>query len=155
MPVDGRRKPWPGRFFEKVQKGQENECWLWTACRNDQGYGSAFTPRGTHDKAHRVSWELHFGPIPPGQGPHGTCVLHRCDNPSCVNPNHLFLGTNRDNAIDRQRKGRTKCLELGPKKNSAKPTCPAGHPVNEINTGRRRNNGTRYCRVCQRNRSAK
>jgi len=57
--------------------------------------------------AHRISWEIHRGPIPPGGGYHGTCVLHKCDVTSCVNPDHLFLGTVKDNAEDMKRKGRS------------------------------------------------
>ncbi len=56
--------------------------------------------------ATRASYEMFVGPIPRGIGHHGTCVLHRCDNPSCVNPEHLFLGTNADNVHDMDKKGR-------------------------------------------------
>lgn len=56
--------------------------------------------------AHRVSWELHNGKIPKGHGHHGTCVLHKCDTRSCVNPDHLFLGSNADNVADKVAKGR-------------------------------------------------
>lgn len=143
--MDGLR----ARFFSKVRKS--DSCWVWQGTRNSQGYGSIRNEFGRMERTHRVSWRLANGCIPKGEGPHGTCVLHRCDTPSCVNPDHLFLGTNRDNAIDRQHKGRTRSLDLGPKKNAAKPHCPAGHPVNAENTGRRKN-GTRYCRVCSRQR---
>lgn len=140
--MDGLRR----RFERKVR--QSAECWTWTGTKSYQGYGSLRNESGQMEKAHRVAWRIYVGEIPLGSGPHGTCVLHRCDNPSCVNPKHLFLGSNRENAIDRQRKGRTKSLDLGPKKNAARPTCPRGHLVNDCNTGRRLN-GSRYCRVCQ------
>jgi len=82
-------------------------CWLWRGFRNRAGYGklwSGITVNGKqNDKryAHRVSYELHRGPIPPGM-----CVLHHCDTPSCVRPDHLFLGTHADNVHDKMRKGR-------------------------------------------------
>lgn len=75
-------------------------CWIWTAGRNALGYGSfKFGPR-RGQLAHRVSWELAHGA--PGQ----LHVLHRCDNPPCVNPAHLFLGTHQDNMDDMYAKGR-------------------------------------------------
>lgn len=87
------------RFWPKVQKS--DGCWIWTASVTRQGYGH-FKFRGKMDKAHRVSWILHNREIPDGM-----CVLHECDNPSCVNPGHLFLGSNDDNVADRVRKGRS------------------------------------------------
>lgn len=78
-------------------------CWEWTACRNSKGYGrTARTPEfGRECLVHRLSWLLHRGAIPAG-----TLVLHHCDNPSCFNPDHLFLGTNADNVADKVKKGR-------------------------------------------------
>ena len=82
-------------------------CWTWTGKRDEKGYGrikircedGVWRPHG----AHRVSWEAHNGPIPGG-----LWVLHRCDNPPCINPNHLFLGTAADNTADMMQKGRWK-----------------------------------------------
>src|SRR4030043_140451 len=80
------------RFWEKVNK--TNSCWLWTASGTAQGYGRF---RIGHKKqlAHRISWEIHNGPIPIGM-----LVCHKCDNPPCVNPHHLFLGSISDNTKD-------------------------------------------------------
>lgn len=100
------------RFWAKVRKGAPDECWQWLGAKSALGYGSIIAgSRYTGDSgprhAHRVSWELTNGPIPPGEGYHGTCVCHRCDNPSCVNPAHLFLGSQLDNIADRHAKGRS------------------------------------------------
>lgn len=76
-------------------------CHLFYGTPDHSGYGK-FKWRGVQIFAHRTAWELTFGPIPPG-----LCVCHRCDNPPCVNPDHLFLGTRYDNNKDRSRKGRT------------------------------------------------
>lgn len=87
------------RFWAKVQKGPE--CWLWTGARHGQGYG-LLTCHGTL-KAHRASFFLANGYIHLDGS-----VLHTCDNPSCVNPDHLRLGTQRENIADMDAKGRRK-----------------------------------------------
>lgn len=86
------------RFWDKVKKG--DSCWEWQAAQDGFGYGR-FGFRGCNQRAHRVSWILHFGSVPIG-----LCVLHKCDNPRCVNPEHLYLGTKKDNARDRERRER-------------------------------------------------
>lgn len=87
------------RFWTKVDVRGPDECWKWLACRRrkSEGYG-AF---GRNQVAHRVAWELTNGVIPDGM-----LVLHRCDNPPCVNPAHLFLGSQYDNIHDCFAKGR-------------------------------------------------
>jgi hypothetical protein len=88
------------RFWDKVEKIPFHECWEWTASKSGDGYG-AFKIKGKQYSAHRVSYELNHGPIPKGK-----CVLHSCDNPLCVNPQHLWLGTHLDNSKDKIFKGR-------------------------------------------------
>ena len=84
--------PW---FWGKVRKGKSNECWEWTASKDSDGYGNGFASTGIAVKAHRLSWVIHNGPFT-----NNLLVLHKCDNPPCVNPKHLFLGTQRDNVYD-------------------------------------------------------
>lgn len=97
--------PSEDRFWAKVDKS--GDCWVWTASvfRERLGYGKFQTGSNRGESrvayAHRVSWELHFGPIP-----NGLFVCHHCDNPPCVRPDHLFLGTAADNVRDMDRKGR-------------------------------------------------
>lgn len=86
------------RFWSKVDKS--GDCWEWTASCGQTGYGQ-FWLNNTARRAPRVAWELTRGEIPSGLH-----VLHTCDNRSCVNPAHLFLGTNYDNVLDKMSKGR-------------------------------------------------
>lgn len=88
------------RFWAKVEKRGPDECWLWLGSKNRKGYGG-IGAYGGNVRAHRLSWEFANGPITDG-----LCVLHRCDVPACVNPSHLFLGTNADNVRDCIEKGR-------------------------------------------------
>lgn len=88
------------RFWSKVQKGSANECWPWMGYRNAAGYGRVGI-NGEIWQAQRTAYPLAHGRFPPE-----LCVLHTCDNPSCVNPCHLRLGTHGDNARDRQHKDR-------------------------------------------------
>lgn len=101
-----RREYMTHLFWERAEKGDEDQCWLWRGSFNHKGYGKlGFTQRvsGRYISicAHRLSYRLFRGKMPKN-----ICVLHDCDNPPCVNPKHLFLGTNGDNVADMVQKGR-------------------------------------------------
>ncbi len=93
-------KDFRDRFWARVQKG---DCWEWIGSTNHDGYGNFNARQGglIFYRAHRFSWHINKGPMPPGID-----VCHKCDHPPCVNPDHLFLGTMKDNVADREAKGR-------------------------------------------------
>jgi hypothetical protein len=88
-------------FWSHVTPGAADDCWRWHGPLNGYGYGLAQWIGSRRWRAHRLSYYLHFGPIPDD-----IQVLHKCDNPPCVNPNHLFLGTISNNMQDKTSKGR-------------------------------------------------
>lgn len=87
-------------FWTQIKRGNNDECWNWEGASNREGYGR-FRWNGKPKLAHRISYLLHHG-----EDPYPLDVLHHCDNPKCVNPNHLFLGTDKDNVRDMIEKGR-------------------------------------------------
>lgn len=143
------------RFWDKVEKTES--CWRWHGAKNDFGYGRINLGGRNEgvDRAHRVSYRLHFGEIPKGK-----VVCHSCDNPECTRPDHLFLGTKQDNSLDMIRKGRGKKQftsgALDPRSNAgkfhlAKTHCPHGHLYSGDNLAVYQ--GKRNCRECIRQRS--
>ena len=127
------RRPLTERFWAKVEKRGNDECWLWTGALNSRGYGH-LGHSGATLYAHRLSYELNIGPISTDMQ-----VCHRCDVRNCCNPAHLFLGTNSENTADKVAKGRHPKGERASKKLTSK-------QVSEIRTahGSQREIGRRY-----------
>ena len=124
-------------FRALVDDHDAEGCWPWLGTREPRGYGR-LTYRGQFHRAHRLAWELAEGPIPAG-----LCVCHRCDNPPCVNPAHLFLGTVADNNEDRRRKGRD--AKTHPQR--FKTACKRGHALTPENLYEY--DGHRACIACR------
>lgn len=135
----GGRKTKP--FWTQVWFGPA--CWEWMGSKSNSGYGHR-KHNGKASQAHRVSYEIEHGPIAAG-----LFVCHRCDNPRCVRPDHLFLGTHDDNMSDMAAKGR--CATGKRNYNGKKTTCRRGHPLFEVRAylihgGRPAK--VRRCRIC-------
>jgi hypothetical protein len=124
------KRPWPEPFEDCYRVSKKTGCWLWERAVKGEGYGHKWYD-GKLQSAHRISWQIHRGPIPDG-----LWVLHRCDVMLCVNPDHLFLGTHQDNVDDKHRKGR-----------DLKEFCKYGHPLAAGNLYTF-SNGRRCCRTC-------
>lgn len=125
-------------------------CWEWQGYRTPFGYGTISLPGKRTVYAHRASWEVFRGAVPSG-----TCVLHSCDNPPCINPSHLFLGSRIDNNKDAVTKGRdaiskgTSGLPIGWKRMESRNRCPKGHRYSKKNTYFRPGTRARGCRLCR------
>lgn len=102
-------RPLEERFWACAKVLGPDDCWNWQSHRTPDGYGVFCNGKHGNVYAHRMAYILRYGEIPEGM-----CVLHKCDNPSCVNWSHLFLGTNRDNVVDMLWKGRSRAAKLTP-----------------------------------------
>jgi hypothetical protein len=122
------------RFWAKVQKGDDGECWEWLGART-RGYGSFSVNRRTV-RAHRLAYELHVGPIPDG-----LTLDHTCRNTACVNPSHLEPMTQRENLL----RGNTIAA-----RNARKTHCKHGHAFTPENTYVRPDGSGRTCLTCDR-----
>lgn len=131
------------RLWTKVRRSDDADCWPFTGNRMPRGYGRIVVGSRSQGNrrtllAHRAAWELTNGPIPDGMA-----ICHKCDNPSCCNPSHLFLGTHLDNMRDASQKNRM------PGNPGKKSHCRRGHPLTADNVYVKPN-GNRQCLTCKR-----
>lgn len=89
------------QFLDNINRGEPDACWVWKAARSEAGGYGVLRWNARKEYAHRLAYEMRNGPVPPG-----LFVLHKCDNPPCCNPNHLFAGTAKVNTDDARTKGR-------------------------------------------------
>ncbi len=121
------------RLEGKVERLPWSGCWIWMGSLTGNEYGKLRVGHSKDFTTHKMSWVVHYGPVPDGK-----CVLHTCDIRSCINPNHLWLGTKAENSQDMVSKGRHKCPARD------RTHCPKGHEYSGNNS-----QGRRICRVCQ------
>lgn len=122
---------------DRYIKQDDDGCWNFMAALDGSGYGKLHIGKRIYRQAHRISYEIHNGPIP-----NGMLVRHKCDNPRCVNPSHLEVGTSSQNVMD--------SVVRGGHAQARKTHCPNGHEYTADNTYRRLGNGHRQCRACRR-----
>lgn len=94
------------KFEKKINKTTDDKCWLWLGSIGNHSYGRLWF-NGKRYLAHRLSWIIYKGEIPKNK-----CVCHKCDNPLCVNPEHLFIGTHDENMKDMSKKGRVRFVSI-------------------------------------------
>ncbi len=101
------------KYMDRVEMLPFSGCWIWMGKLSEKGYGIIST-KGVDKRAHRVFWEIENGPIPVGK-----YACHHCDTPACVRPDHIFIGSQKENLADCRRKGRNKKMENGDQKGAA------------------------------------